>query len=82
MLESLKNHCQEILEKIQNKLAGWKSKLLSQAGRTILIKSVASTIPMSTTCLHKKIIKQIDRAFMQFWWGFKANKTHNLTPKS
>jgi hypothetical protein len=34
--------------KISSRIFGWKSKLLSQAGRTTLIKTVANTIPTYT----------------------------------
>lgn len=34
-----------IKQKIVAKLQGWKSSLLSQAGREILIKAVATTVP-------------------------------------
>ena len=35
----------EFVEKVNKRLAGWKSKCLSFAGRTTLIKSVISAIP-------------------------------------
>ena len=38
----------EVKQKIAKKLQGWKGKLLSQAGREILIKSVAQAIPVYT----------------------------------
>ena len=36
-----KNTFKEIKEKLSKKLAGWKQKLLSKAGKEILIKAVA-----------------------------------------
>ena len=36
-----KNTFKEIKEKLSKKLAGWKEKLLSKAGKEILIKAVA-----------------------------------------
>lgn len=29
-----------VLEKVKNKLEGWKSSLLSQVGRTVMVKSI------------------------------------------
>ena len=34
-----------IAERVMSKLSGWKAKFLSFPGRTVLIKSVMSTIP-------------------------------------
>ena len=34
-----------LVEKVMSKLAGWKAKFLSFAGRTVLIKSVMSAMP-------------------------------------
>jgi hypothetical protein len=41
---------EELKSKILNRLSGWKSKLLSQAARTTLIKTVANSLP-SYRCL-------------------------------
>ena len=35
----------DIVERVMNKLSGWKAKFLSFAGRFVLIKSVMSAIP-------------------------------------
>ena len=52
-----------IKERVWSKLKGWKEKLLSQAGREILIKAVAQAIPtyaMSYFKLPKKMCQDID----------------------
>jgi hypothetical protein len=56
----------EILDKVQGKIEGWRSKTLSQAGKTILIKVVASTIPsyaMSSFLLPDGLCYKLDTAF-------------------
>lgn len=82
---SKKIHFQDIQQKISQKLARWKAKLLSQASRTTLIRSVASSISsyfMLTISIPKTIARSIDRDFMKFWWEFSFEKNHNLTLKS
>jgi hypothetical protein len=37
-----------VIEKIRDKLAGWKARTLSLAGRCTLIQSVTTTIPIHT----------------------------------
>ena len=34
-----------VVERVLTKLAGWKTKFLSFAGRTVLVKSVLNTVP-------------------------------------
>ncbi|KAG6639074.1 hypothetical protein CIPAW_10G075900 [Carya illinoinensis] len=70
--QSKKEDYKEMLEKINKRLEGWKSKLLSQAGRSMLIRTVASTIPtyqMSTHMLPKSISESLNTSFKNFWWG-------------
>ena len=43
-----KNKCNtfhQLIERLDNKLSGWKEKLLSNAGNEILIKTVAQVVP-------------------------------------
>jgi hypothetical protein len=46
----------DILEKVSGKIEGWRAKTLSQAGRTVLFKSVDASIPSyvmsSFLCLY------------------------------
>ncbi|XP_059461931.1 uncharacterized protein LOC132190922 [Corylus avellana] len=76
---------QDILEKVSGKMEGWQAKTLSQAGRTMLIKSVATTIPsyaMSTFLLPSFLSSSLDKSFKNFWWGFPKDKSKNLSLKS
>ncbi|GMY38077.1 uncharacterized mitochondrial protein AtMg00310-like, partial [Fagus crenata] len=70
---------QDLIEKIQNRVAGWKSKLLSQAAKTTLIANVAASIPsytMSSLFLPKTICNKIDSTLRGFWWGASPGKNH------
>lgn len=61
--------------KLESKLAGWRSKCLSWAGRRTLITSVAQTLPtytMSTFNVPSIICDKIDSLTRRFWW--KPNK--------
>ena len=60
-------------------------KTLSQAGRLVLIKSMAAAIPsyaMSSFMLPSSLCSSLDRMFKNFWWGFPSKKTKNLSLKS
>jgi len=62
-------------ERIWKKLKGWKEKLLSQAGREILIKVVVQAIPthtMSCFKLPKGLINEIEGLIRKFWWGYRG----------
>jgi hypothetical protein len=72
----------ELKERILAKVSGWKAKLLSQAARTTLVKSVANAIPsyiMSLFLLPKSFCSEIDSILKKFWWGFPQEKKHNLS---
>ncbi|KAK7837690.1 hypothetical protein CFP56_020890 [Quercus suber] len=66
-----------IKEKIWKKLKGWKEKLLSQAGREILVKAVIQAIPtftMSCFKLPKGLISEIETLIRKFWWGYRGDQ--------
>ncbi|XP_062021276.1 uncharacterized protein LOC133737799 [Rosa rugosa] len=61
-----------ILDKVQSRLSGWKSKVLSMAGRLTLIHSVTATIPsyaMQTAKLPTSICDSLDKLNRNFLWG-------------
>ncbi|CAJ2669949.1 unnamed protein product [Trifolium pratense] len=61
-----------IIDKIQNKLSGWKQQCLSFAGRLTLSKSVLSSIPyyhMQYAKLPKSLCNEIEKIQRSFLWG-------------
>ncbi|CAN1180943.1 Putative ribonuclease H protein At1g65750, partial [Linum perenne] len=61
-----------ILDRIDQKLAGWKVKSLSLAGRVTLAQSVLSAIPayvMQTAVIPVSTCEEIDRRIRNFVWG-------------
>ena len=66
-----------IVERVQNRLAGLKTHLLSFAGRVVLTKATLSTIPnyaMQCASLPSKVTQNIDRLCRNFIWGLTENK--------
>lgn len=77
--------CKDVMDKLSNKLAGWKQKILSMAGRIVLIKAVAQALPsfiMQTVLLPKGLLHRMDKHIRDFFWGFQDSHSHNLYLKS
>lgn len=67
-----KHEYQYLVEKINGKLAGWKTKTVSMAGRATLIQSTLNAIPyyaMQSTKLPRSTCDEIDRRNKSFLWG-------------
>lgn len=61
-----------IIDKINGRLAGWKSKLLNRAGRVTLAKSVISSMPiytMQNNWIPEGICDKLDATVRNFVWG-------------
>jgi hypothetical protein len=59
-------------DRVWRKIQQWSGKHLSKAGREVLIKSVAQSIPtycMSTFLLPTTLGEEIQRMINSFWWG-------------
>lgn len=75
----------DLKDRLFDKLAGWRAKLLSQVGRGMLIRSVTTPLLayfLSFFALPKSWCLEIDRRLKKFWWGHKLDKVHNLSLKS
>ena len=62
---------------MKNKLDNWYSKLLSPAGKEILLKAVITaltTYTMSCFMLPKGLIKEITKAMRKFWWSANQDR--------
>ena len=63
-----------IKDQVSKKIAGWKGKLLSNAGREVLIKAVAQATPTYTmNCfkLPESLCSEMNSLVGGFWWGKK-----------
>lgn len=70
---------------MQSKLAGWKSKTLSQSGKSTLIRSITTSLPqysMQSILLPIGWCRTVDRCLKDFWWDFPTGKTRNYTSKA
>lgn len=68
-----------IIKKIESKLASWKGKLLSMAGRLALIKASIASLPlyfMSLFPAPKGVIEAINRLQRQFLWSGVMKKSY------
>jgi hypothetical protein len=71
-------------DRIWKKLQGWLERMLSKAGKDILIKACAQAIPtfdMSCFDLTQTLCNQISAMICRFWWAQhdKENKVHWLS---
>lgn len=69
-----------VLDRIKSKVSNWKTNMLSQGGKEILLKSMLRAIPtysMGIFQLPKVILRRINKLLQSFWWGQKENKSKN-----
>ena len=74
----------QLKQRVWKRLQGWEGKLLSQAGREVLIKSVIPAIPtyaMSCFKLPITLCHEIETLVRKFWWGQRGErrKVHWVT---
>ncbi|XP_074266286.1 uncharacterized protein LOC141588759 [Silene latifolia] len=66
-----------IRDKLNNKMQGWRGMLFSRAGKEILIKAVAQSIPtyaMSVFKLPSNFCDELRSIVSRFWWGSNNGK--------
>lgn len=70
--KSRKQVFDNIHERVWHKIKGWKTKILSKAGKEVLIKAVAQAISayaMSCFVLPSSLTDEIQAIICRFWWG-------------
>ncbi|XP_060962204.1 uncharacterized mitochondrial protein AtMg00310-like [Cannabis sativa] len=63
-------------ERVQKRIQGWESKFLRRAGKEVLIKTVAQSLPiyaMSVFLLPLDITHDMERLMSKFWWQSFGN---------
>ncbi|OMO53937.1 reverse transcriptase [Corchorus capsularis] len=69
-----------VIDRVLKKLANWKGKVLSYAGRRTLIQSSLSSIPvytMQTALLLVSVCEKLDQVSRNFLWGGDVENSHN-----
>lgn len=75
MLGYLKN-------KVNTRICSWNAKHVSRAGKEILVKQVAQTLPsyaMSVFLLPLDITRNIEKSLSKFWWNSAQNQNPKLS---
>lgn len=70
-----------VKEKVWRKVQGWRAKKVSQAGKTILIKNGAQSIPtyyMSCFLLPKSLCQEIEKIMNKFWWCSNTDRSKGI----
>ena len=65
-----RNTFNDVKDKLRKKLAGWKEKLLSKAGKEVLIKAVAQARPTYTMSCFKipdSLCDDLTSMIRNFW---------------
>ncbi|CAL1385032.1 unnamed protein product [Linum trigynum] len=68
---------QRLQERFRSKLTNWKSRYFSDAGKEILIKSIAqaqATYAMSVFRIPEGIIEDLHKLMANYWWGQKRSE--------
>ncbi|XP_049364529.1 uncharacterized protein LOC125829336 [Solanum verrucosum] len=67
----------DLINKVVNRITGWKAKILSYGGRKTLVKHVLQSLPIhliSAIYPPSTIIKQIQNLMADFFWGWKNDR--------
>lgn len=68
-------------DKVNTKIRSWEGNILSRAGKEILIKQVAQTLPsyaMSVFLLPLDITRNIEKSLTKFWWSTAQNNKSKI----
>lgn len=70
-----------LIQKLQNRLAGWKSRFLSSGGRLILIRHVLQAMPihlLATMDPPKGVLRQLESLFSKFFWSSSDGQSRRI----
>lgn len=68
-------------DKIWAKIKTWSTKLLSRAGKAVLLRNVAQTIPsytMSCFLIPKSLCQELERMMNAFWWSSSSANNKSI----
>uniref|UniRef100_A0A803PKP8 Reverse transcriptase domain-containing protein n=1 Tax=Cannabis sativa TaxID=3483 RepID=A0A803PKP8_CANSA len=68
-------------DRVRRKIQNWDGKLLSRAGKEILIKAVVQALPsyaMNVFQLPQDTCKDIEKSMCDFWWHSKSSQKNGI----
>lgn len=68
-------------ERVWKRIQGWSAKLLSKAGKAVLLRNVAQAIPsycMSCFLIPKKLCKEIETMMNGYWWQTNSSTSRGI----
>ncbi|KAF7134698.1 hypothetical protein RHSIM_Rhsim08G0116800 [Rhododendron simsii] len=66
-----------IKDRMRGRTEGWNEFIMNQAGKEVMLNSVALALPsyaMSCVKLLAKLCNELDAMMAKFWWGSKGNE--------
>lgn len=64
-----------LCDRVRQKLQGWRNTAMSKAGKCVLLKTAAQSIPnfwMNLFLIPSEVCSTIQRQMNSFWWGEEA----------
>ncbi|XP_074318329.1 uncharacterized protein LOC141655135 [Silene latifolia] len=64
-------------DKLSKRLKGWRGKILSRAGKEVLLKAVANSLPTYVMSIFKipvNFCEELRSMMSRFWWGHEEGK--------
>lgn len=68
-------------DRIWSKIQNWNTKLLSRAGKAVLLRNVAQTIPaytMSCFLIPKSLCQELERMMNAYWWNSSSANSKGI----
>lgn len=68
-------------ERVKDRVQAWDGKILTKAGKEILLKTVAQAIPnyaMSVFLLPLDMCKEMEKLMCKFWWRTNTKKNRSI----
>ncbi|KAM6599952.1 hypothetical protein CsatA_019561 [Cannabis sativa] len=72
-------------DKMEKRILSWEGRLLSKAGKEVLVKTVAQALPsyaMSVFLLPIDTCNKLEGMMAKFWWRSDSSKSHGVHWKS
>lgn len=78
---SKKNVFKYLKEKVVQRIKGWSSKMLSRAGKLVMLKNVVQSIPayaMSCFLMPKSLCQEIQKVMNGFFWQNQSSSSKGI----